>query len=164
MTPMTLGRTEQPIQEIVGIYTNNEEIDIALSDLRDAGFGPSQTGLIANKNAVRNELSAIYTEVPASSLSPAVQMDFVGKRTNHSQLASHLGGLGSLGAPASNNVVVSRSILVGAAKAATSREVEQFPTGVAVLDRMPAMVQEEVNLAKSLVNALEDDRFLLCVS
>ena len=25
MTPMTLGRTEQPIQEIVGIYTNNEE-------------------------------------------------------------------------------------------------------------------------------------------
>lgn len=164
MTRAGLQSDSQSIHEIIGIYANNEEIDIALADLFNAGFDSSQIGLVAHKDAIRKQLAKTYRETSDSTVGPARQMEFVGKRTDHSALASHLGGLGSLGSTATNNIVASRSVLVKAAKASATGEVIGFSTGLAVLNRLPAKAKKEFKPAEPLLEALEDDRLLLCIS
>lgn len=164
MTSAAVEQIERPIQEIVGIYASNEEIDIALSDLLSAGIDASQTGLIAHRDTVSSQLQEIYRESPVHSLSPSIQIDFVGQRTDHSQLASQFGALGSAGGSSDGDIVASRSILVEAARAATGGNPSMFPTGLTALNRLPDTHSQSINFEEPLINALEDERLLLCIS
>lgn len=160
------GNTSTPVHEIVGIYETDEELDIAITDLIDAGFSSSQFGLMARKNAVREQLNEVYREVSSLPEAPLHQLEFVGKRATHSNIPLRLGGLGSLkSSPNSGEVVASRSVLLGAALAVVTGKIKRFPSGIAALTKLTKTnACTESQPIQPIAEALVDDRLLLMVS
>lgn len=155
-----------PVHEIVGIYETDEELDIAITDLIDAGFSSRQFGLMARKDAVREQLNEVYREVSTLPEAPLHQLEFVGKHATHSNIALRLGGLGSLkSSPDSSEVVASRSVLLGAALAVVTGKIKRFPSGIAALTKLPqSNPTTEPQPIQPIAEALVDDRLLLMVS
>lgn len=155
-----------PIKEIIGIYENDQELNIAIGDLIDAGFNSVQIGLVARKEAVRERLSEVYRDVMTSPATPSHLVEFVGRQASSSIISHNLGSLGSLSKTAGNgDVVASRSILLSAALKQITGEVMSFPSGVAALSNPAVLAKnEEPEPHKCICEALVDDRLLLMVS
>ena len=165
-TPNPSSLTPPPLTEVVGIYETDEELDIALRDLVDAGFSSAQFGLMASKAAVREQLSEVYREV-VSEISPMPNVEFIGKPSSGSNIPLRLGGLGTLrSTPAETEVVASRSVLINAALSVSTGVIKRFPTGVAALTDANALEakMDTTPIVKPVAEALVDDRLLLMVS
>lgn len=166
MLSAATSRTHTSTREVIGIYRNDEELSIAINDLINAGISSSHIGLVANKNAVKEQLEQSYREVSASPSTPHFKVEFVGKRSAKSNISLRLGGLGPLN-PCQDNpeVVASRSVLASAAFKTITGESKNFQYGLSTVEQLvkPSKIAEP-NSVSTLAEALVDDRLLLLVS
>ena len=104
---MLIEHETPTIQEAVGIFHRNEDLQGAIDELLSSGFHRSELGLLASEAAVQEKLGHHYKRVSAFADDPAVPRSaYVSPEAIGDAQGGLIGGLAYVGAAAAAGAVV----------------------------------------------------------